>query len=156
SAEERRYEEAKSVILELKERHLDTARELLADSDAALREGYKLKDVEQGVEKYFSELDNFARSIAILDELTLRTKDAMPSVGERLSSRIIAAAFQARGINSELVDSRNFVITDDKFTGATPRPQPTESRTRATLLPVIEGGRVPVAQGFIGSTLEGV
>src|SRR5262245_27855584 len=156
TAEARRYEEAKDVFVELKERHLQTARELLANSDAKLRDGYKLKDVERQIEDYFAELDNFARSIATLGELTLRTKDAIASFGERLSSLIIASAFQVHGIESELVDSRDFIITDDKFTSAAPLQQPIESHTRAILLPIIEAGRVPVAQGFIGSTLEGV
>ena len=156
AAEARRYEDAKATIIELEERHLQTARDLLADSDAKLREGYKLKDVEQRIENYFAELNNFARSIATLGELTLRTKDAIASFGERLSSLIIASAFQVHGIESELVDSRDFIITDDKFTSAAPLQQPIESRARAILLPIIEAGRVPVAQGFIGSTLEGV
>src|SRR5690349_15244182 len=130
TAEARHYDKAKAIIAELKARHLKTAHELLAADDAKLREGYKLKDVEHQIDHYFAELDNFARSIATLGELTLRTKDALASFGERLSSLIIASAFQVHGIDSELVDSRRFVITDDKFTSAAPQQQPTEAYTR--------------------------
>src|SRR5262249_4004271 len=133
TAESRQYDEAKAIIGELKERHLKTAHELLATNDVKLREGYKLKDIEQKIDDYFAELDNFARSIATLGELTLRTKDALASFGERLSSLIIASAFQVHGIDSELVDSRHFVITDDKFTSAAPLQQSTQSKTRDTL-----------------------
>jgi aspartate kinase len=156
TAHERDYEEAKKIINELCERHLKTTGELLSASDSSAPEGYRLKDVEQNINKHFAELDNLARSVATLGELTLRSKDAIVSFGERLSSLIIAAAFQARGIDSELVDARNFIITDNNFTNAAPRLDATEARTRTSLLPIINAGRVPVAQGFIGSTLEGV
>jgi aspartate kinase len=155
-AHERDYEEAKKIINELCERHLKTARELLSGNDGQAREGYGLKDIERNLQKHFAELDNLARSVATLGELTPRSKDAIVSFGERLSSLLIAAAFQAHGIDSELVDSRNFVITDSNFTNATPRLDATEARARAALLPILNANRVPVAQGFIGSTLEGV
>jgi aspartate kinase len=151
---ERDYEEARRLVNELGDRHLQTARELLSGKDAG--PGRALADTEQSIHNYFAELDNLARSVATLGELTLRSKDAIVSFGERLSSLIIAAAFQTRGINSELVDSRDFVITDNNFTSAAPRMDATEARTHAALLPIIKAGRVPVAQGFIGSTLEGV
>jgi aspartate kinase len=155
-AHRRDYEEAKRIINELCERHLRTAGELLSGGGAAANPGYALADVEQMVHKYFAELDNLARSVATLGELTLRSKDAIVSLGERLSSLLVAAAFQARGINSELVDSRDFIVTDNNFTSAAPRMDATEARTHAALLPIIKANRVPVAQGFIGATLEGV
>lgn len=155
-AHQRDYEEAKKIIGELYERHLKTARELLSGKDEKSRQGYGLKEVEQNIQKYFAELDNLARSVATLGELTPRSKDAIVSFGERLSSLLVAAAFQAGGLDAELVDSRNFVITDNNFTNAAPRLDATEARTRASLLPILNARRVPVAQGFIGSTLEGV
>jgi aspartate kinase len=156
TAHQRDYEEAKKIISQLCERHLKTARELLLSADTNAPESDLLKDIEHSIHKYFAELDNLARSVATLGELTLRSKDAIVSFGERLSSLIIAAAFQSHGISSELVDSRNFIITDNHFTNAAPRMDATEARTRTLLLPIINAGRVPVAQGFIGSTLEGV
>ena len=69
---------------------------------------------------------------------------------------IVAAALRARGARAELVDSRRFIVTDDHFTMAAPNMRETETRARAALLPLIEQQIVPVAQGFIGSTAEGV
>jgi aspartate kinase len=146
----RRVEEASAGIRELLERHLATSRELLAESRESL------VAVERELQGQFAELDNLARSVATLGELTARSKDAIVSFGERLSSVMIAEAFRSRGIKAELVDSRKFIITDDHFTRATPDMPETNRRARADLEPIIESGRVPVAQGFIGSTLEGV
>jgi aspartate kinase len=153
AAKERRFEEAVSDLEELRTRHIATARELLGESPDAL---HILETVTHKIENRFCELENLIRSISTLGELTSRTQDAIVSFGERLSSIIIAAAFRHRGIDTELVDSRHFIITDDSFTRATPDQKEIARRTRDVILPIVQSGRVPIAQGFIGSTLEGV
>ncbi|HWC77360.1 MAG TPA: lysine-sensitive aspartokinase 3, partial [Blastocatellia bacterium] len=155
TAMERRYEEAAPVIDGLRRRHLATVRELLSDSDSSAS-GYSLEWAERSIEYQLDELSGLARSVATLGELTPRSQDAIVSFGERLSSLLVAAAFQSQGITVELVDSRHFVITDSNFTAAVPDMPATEARTREVLLPVIQSGCVPLAQGFIGSTAEGI
>jgi aspartate kinase len=148
---ERRFEDAASIIEELRQRHLNTARELLGE---AARQSFS--EITQAIEHDLKELEGLARSVATLGELTPRTQDAIVSFGERLSSPIVAGALNARGVAAQLVDSRAFIITDDRFTNATPDFPQIEARTRETLLPILEARVVPVAQGFIGSTTEGV
>jgi aspartate kinase len=150
AAKARRVDEAAAGINELRERHLTTARELLGQSQEALLR------IEREVQSQFAELENLARSVTTLGELTARSQDAIVSFGERLSSMIVAEAFRSRGIPAELADSRGFIITDDRFTRAAPDMQETTRRTRDALDPIIKSGRVPVAQGFIGSTADGV
>jgi aspartate kinase len=150
-ARERRVDAALVCINELRERHLTTARTLLAQSQE-----FPLDAVERDVKNQFSELDNLVRSVATLGELTARSQDAIVSFGERLSSAIVAEAFRSRGIPAELADSRSFIITDDCFSRATPDMGETTRRTREALAPMIKAGRVPVVQGFIGSTTDGV
>ncbi len=150
-AKERRVDAALECINELRERHLTTARTLLAQSQE-----FPLDAVERDVKNQFSELDNLVRSVATLGELTARSQDAIVSFGERLSSAIVAEAFRSRGIPAELADSRSFIITDDCFSRATPDMGETTRRTREALAPMIKAGRVPVVQGFIGSTTDGV
>jgi aspartate kinase len=94
-ATERRYEEAEGVIDELRQRHLETARELMAGAEAA--DGYSLEWAERSIDYQFNELKGLARSVATLGELTPRSQDAIVSFGERLSSVIVTAAFAARG-----------------------------------------------------------
>lgn len=150
-ARERRLDEASACINELRVRHLATARELLGQSPES-----SLDAVEREVQTQFAELDNLARSVATLGELTARSQDAIVSFGERLSTVIVTEAFRARGIPAELADSRDFIITDDRFTRAAPDMRETARRTRDALDPIIKSGGVPVAQGFIGSTADGV
>ncbi|HKQ04703.1 MAG TPA: lysine-sensitive aspartokinase 3 [Blastocatellia bacterium] len=153
-ATERRYEEAAAIIEALRERHLETARALMAG--CADTGSYSLEWAAHSIDYQFNELTGLARSVATLGELTPRSQDAVVSFGERLSSVIVTAAFAARGIRAELVDSRQFVLTDKQFTRAAPDMAETRLRTRAVLLPVVESKCVPVAQGFIGSTADGV
>ncbi|HSE37055.1 MAG TPA: lysine-sensitive aspartokinase 3 [Blastocatellia bacterium] len=149
-ARDGQVDEASARIRELFERHLATARELLAESRESLT------GVERELQSQFADLENLARSVSTLGELSARSQDAIASFGERLSSVIVAAAFRSRGIPAELTDSRAFIITDDRFSKAAPDMEETALRTRAVLEPMVRSGRVPVAQGFIGSTGDGV
>lgn len=155
-AKEHRIKEATSEIDELRTRHLVVAREIVKGSSGAPAAACSPESVEREIRSQFSEIENLAHSVATLGELTPRSQDAIVSFGERLSSVIVAAALSAREIPAKLVDSRRFVITDDRFTKAVPYIQETTRRTRVALLPLIEAGVVPVAQGFIGSTEDGV
>ena len=148
TARERKFDEASGLIGDLGERHIAAARDLLSNTEA--------DKVEAEIRDLLAELENLARSVATLGELTGRSQDAITSFGERLSSIIVAATLNARGVAAELVDSRAFIVTDDQFTCAVPDMPETESRTRSALAGIIERGAVPVAQGFIGSTREGV
>ena len=149
AARERRFDAASAIVNEIRDRHRETAQQLLEGTPF-------INAVEREFEAQFEELDNLARSVATLGELTPRTQDAIVSVGERLSSVIVAAALCAHGIEAELVDSRRFIVTDNRFTKAAPLMEAITERARAVLIPLIESGHVPVAQGFIGSTLDGI
>jgi len=132
----------------LRERHYNTAGELLG---TAL---FTQFHSDLGVE--FEALDELLRGIAAVGELTPRTTDHVAAFGEVLSSRIVKAAFSARGIESELVDSRQCVVTDNAHTRAAPLMQETRERLQAKVQPLVTDGRVPVMGGFIGATKAGV
>ena len=80
--------------------------------------------------------------------------DAIASVGERLSSLVVSFAFKAAGLPSQHVDSRSVVVTDDRFTHATPLLEETYARLKEKVRPIAETC-VVVMGGFIGSTKEG-
>lgn len=151
AAKEQQFDDASTSISELRERHLATARELLGHSPETA-----LDAVEREAQIQFADLENLVRSVASLGELTPRSQDAIASFGERLSSVIVAEAFRSRSIPAELADSRSFIITDDRFTRAAPDMHETTRRTRDALGPIIKAARVPVVQGFIGSTADGI
>jgi aspartate kinase len=66
TATERRYEEAASIVDELRERHIATARELLSRADRRATEGYSLDWSERSINYQFEELGGLVRSVATL------------------------------------------------------------------------------------------
>ncbi|HEX2251027.1 MAG TPA: lysine-sensitive aspartokinase 3 [Gemmatimonadales bacterium] len=87
---------------------------------------------------------------------TARELDAIASLGELWSSRLVAAALVESGLEARWVDIRPLMVTDDRFTRATPYVQIVNTRARDCLQPLCQAGLIPVTQGFIGSTATGV
>ncbi len=132
----------------LRERHYSAASELLGTGV------FSQFHAELGED--FDSLDELLRGICAVGELTPRTMDNVVSYGERISSKLVAQAFLARGIDASHVDSRTCIITDDHFTKAVPLSDDIEPRLKKTVKPLLDGDRVPVMGGFIGSTAAGV
>jgi aspartate kinase len=73
-----------------------------------------------------------------------------------LSSRIIAAALAAAGVDSAWVDSRRVIATDEAYMCAAPLVAPTREAVSREIMPFLEAGRVPVLGGYVGATVDGV
>jgi aspartate kinase len=132
----------------LRERHYDTAGELLGTALFTEFHG------DLGAD--FEDLDELLRGIGAVGEITPRTYDYVASFGEVLSSKIVAAAFAARGLPGAHVDSRHCLLTDSSYTRAVPQFEETNERLRKRVQPLIDSGKVPVMGGFIGSNRSGI
>jgi len=140
---------ALAISSRLRCRHRDTAAALVkspADSVALCNL----------IEQKFDSLDEILRGLAAILELTPRISDLITSYGERLSSRMIAAAFNERGINAVHVDARDVIITDSQFQKAVPQDALIEKRAAEHLRPLTNNGKVPVMGGFIASNEDGI
>ena len=82
-------------------------------------------------------------------------QDAVVSFGEILSSALMAAVLNQRGVEARHVDARRCVITNEEHTSAAPLMRETFAHTERELRPLLDNGIVPVLGGFIGSTLQG-
>jgi aspartate kinase len=82
-------------------------------------------------------------------------QDAVVSFGEILSSTLLAAVLNQRGINARQIDARRCIITDEEHTCAAPLMSESSTHTQNEVLPVLEDGVVPVLGGFIGATRQG-
>ena len=141
-------ETALKLARALRERHYNAAGELLGTGIFTQFHGE--------LESDFDNLDELLRGIAAVGELTPRTADHVAAFGEVLSSKLVTAAFSARGLDSTLVDSRECIVTDSTHTRAVPLMEETNERLQLKLKPVVENGRVPVMGGFIAATRSGV
>jgi aspartate kinase len=143
-----RTDEAVARLREVRERHLTTI--------AALTSAEQADAAQSFTNSQFDALESIARALAVLREVTPRTLDAIAACGELLSSRMIAAAFEQAGLPAAWVDARQVIVTDNDHTRATPQMRETTAAMRASVLPLLESGRVPVLGGFIGGTAEGL
>jgi aspartate kinase len=112
--------------------------------------------MEAAVRRGFDALDDLLRGIAAVGELTPRTSDKVVSYGERISSRMVAAAFAHHGLNGARVDARKCIVTDNHYGKAAPLEAAIEAKLTELVLPLVEAGKTPVLGGFIGSTAEGI
>ena len=94
--------------------------------------------------------------ISLLEEVSPRTSDALLSVGEMISSRLVAAALRAAGVAAVWVDPRDVLVTDAAHGAALPDEEETTRRVASHVIPHLEAGRVVVTGGFVGATREGV
>jgi len=113
-------------------------------------------EVERELEGLITIFGSLCRAIAILGEATPRALDAVASIGERLNVRLLSAACQANGINSQPVDSTDLIITNSNFQSAHPDFGATTFASRARLFPLFQADIVPIVTGFIGATPDGV
>jgi aspartate kinase len=131
-----------------RERHYTTASDLLGEKAFA--------PLAPVLEADFNGLEDLLRGVVAVGELTARTTDTISGFGERVSSKIAAAAFTQRGIDAAHVDSRQCVVTDANFGKAVPQFEETNARLIEIVKPLLDRGRVPVMGGFLGSTREGI
>lgn len=139
---------ALALSARLRNRHIDTACELLDETRFAA--------LQSAVHQEFDALDDLLRGIAAVGELTDRTSDLVVSFGERLSSRMVASAFDQRGLNGTHVDARTCIITDSNYGKAAPQETAIEAKLMEFVLPLVEAGKTPVMGGFIGSNADGI
>jgi aspartate kinase len=87
-------------------------------------------------------------------ELSPQSRDKVLSYGELIATAILTEAFGRRGVPAVLLDSRELMITDDRFGGASPLREIAFERIRSAVS-AAAGSGVPVLQGFIGATRVG-
>jgi len=146
-AEEGAGEPAAHELTALLDRHIAVATAVTTASRDA---------VVADVRREFDELIGLVHALAVLREVSPRSRDAVMAVGEVVSSRIVAAAFADRAIGSAWVDARTVLVTDAEHTAAAPDMDATCARVGERLAPIVRAGNVAVLGGFIGATAAGI
>ena len=142
-------DEAADLITAIRTRHDKLVDELIGSE---LPKNY----LKGKISVYAHELKNLSQAIAVLGEVTNRSRDAIASYGERLSSMIVAQALEENSIKSALVDAREFMITNERYTKASPILPVVEEKARKILHPRVTEGSIVVTQGFIGASENGI
>ncbi|HEV8241333.1 MAG TPA: aspartate kinase [Thermoanaerobaculia bacterium] len=115
-------------------------------------------DVEWVREAIAAEADRVAElleRIGAAGEVAPRHEDGVVSLGELLSSRIVAAALAARGLDVQWIDPRDLIATDDRFGSARPDRARIFRQAQALACPALLGGKVVVTGGYVGRAADG-
>jgi len=130
-------------------------RHRLALTEVINYEEARLQLMEE-VEALLSDFESLCRSIHVLGELTTRGSDAVASLGEKLTARILAAALRDRGERATAIEATEAIVTNGRHGSATPLMDETREMAQARLVPLLAQGVIPVVTGFIAATKDGV
>jgi aspartate kinase len=139
-------QKAADLIEAVREKHISTADEFLTGSN--------LIDALSKIKTHIEKLASLSKGLLLLRECTLRSSDTLVSFGEILSTTLLYFRAKERGISAELLDSRDFIVTDSEFSEASPIFEETDRKIQELVQPA--KGRLLIAQGFIGRNKNGV
>ncbi|MCJ8347634.1 aspartate kinase, partial [bacterium] len=134
-----------SIVSKLKERHYQIAADLNCS-----------RDIYYQIDTLCEELNTLALGISYLQDCSLKTKDRILSIGERLSSLLLAFVLQEMGHESINFDIRKVLITDSNHCSAKPNIEKIKDKVNQIIRPILEKGQIIVSQGFIGANSKGV
>jgi len=132
---------------QLENRHRAAARDLVAPEE--------LTRVEAGLDEIVAEFRRIVNGMLMLAYRPPRAVDEAIAVGERLSALLIGEHLRARGIAAEAVNAAGCIVTDAVFNNASPLMAATQEKASARLMPLLNGGIIPIVTGFNGATADG-
>src|SRR5687768_1272222 len=133
----------------LREKHFAAANALIKDEKVR-------EDTKQQINCLIQLLVDLCRAIAVLGEASPRAWDAVASLGERMSVRLLGAVAETAGVKVKVIESSEFIVTNSHFPIANPDFVTTTEKTRRLLNPLLDEGIIPITTGFIGAPPEGV
>ncbi|MCK5736908.1 MAG: aspartate kinase [Spirochaetaceae bacterium] len=145
-AESGKIDEADAELKLIIDRHSSCARDFL--------KGKLLKSAELDLDVLFNQFGSLLKGVGLLRDCSSRSRDALLSFGERLSTLLIHARALERGMDAELHDARELIRTDERFTTARPDMGETFRLCSEKMKP--GKGRLLITQGFIASGPGGV
>lgn len=149
AAAEGNTEGFKKIVAQIRERHEAIAFELVQQ-----KSDYLEAFLSQ-LGRQIDQISDILRGIALVGDVSLRAKDKIVAIGEKLSSVLFSYTMRLRTLPGVHVDSEEVVVTDENFCEAAPKMRETTLAAARVLLPEIERGHIPVMGGFIGRSSGG-
>ncbi len=146
-------ESFREKIAAIKAKHLAAIENLLSEN--------RRESIEKFVETTIDELKRICEGVFLLRELSARTLDRITSFGEILSTKILAAKFDAMQIENVWADSRELVKTDSNYGAAAVDFETTNQVIKSFFDEQIQNPKseiqnLIILQGFIGSDAENI
>ena len=103
-----------------------------------------------------TQVRSLLEGIAIVRELSPRTRDAVIAAGEDFAAALIVALLEDRELPVRFVDARHIIITDENHGNAARLPDETTHSVRQRVLPRLNRHEIVLTQGFVGATRDGI
>src|SRR5258706_1053855 len=136
-------EQALQLFEQVKQQHLTTAKYLLVTHYLACEEQLK---------NFFTEVE------WLLHDKPVRSYDyyydQVVCAGELLSTAIVSAYLDEKGIQNKWVDIRDIIRTDDNFRDANIDLEFTQKKINSSIVSLFQHSDIILTQGFIGATDE--
>lgn len=137
-----------SAANELRKRHVDVI-EAVMDNPA------RQAQIRQDVLYLLTEFTSLCQAIAVLGEATNRALDAVASIGERMSARIVAGALSNAGLPTQMIEATQLIQADNQYQSAHPNFERSKEKVEKVLAPVLNTGAIPVITGYIAAAEDG-
>jgi bifunctional aspartokinase / homoserine dehydrogenase 1 len=137
----------KTIIQNIEQKHLDAVRALVPIQ----QQSGSLSLVKQLI----NELETNCAGLFMLKELSMHMQDKIISYGEILSSKIISASFESKGIKLQWVNSSELIKTNSNYFNAVV-DKPLTYKNIASYFAAAENAfDLYIAPGFVASDLDG-
>ena len=100
----------KTIIQNIEQKHLDAVHALVPNKEQS--------STLSLVKQLINELESHSEALFMLKELSMRMQDKIISYGEVLSSKIISAIFESKGIKQQWVNSSELIKTNSNYFNA--------------------------------------
>ncbi|MBN2717094.1 MAG: aspartate kinase [Deltaproteobacteria bacterium] len=140
---------AMAIAEVIEQKHIELIKEVVTD---AAQQKIAFGKVEPEIDR----LKDMISAMERLGDVSMRSRDAVQALGERMSAPILAASLASRGINAVSVDPARVIATDSNFGAAKPDFTQTAAQCQSILVPLCGKGQVPVIGGFVGSNGKGI
>jgi len=134
------------ILDEIQEYHVSVAEEVIKNETI-------MNDIVESINKECSSLKTFMSAIAVVGEISSKSKDYIISVGEKLSANLFASILKSQGIDSEYINLERAVNYDDFSNVPNLSDKFFQILSEKFAEPVqtcLDQNKVPVVTGFFG------
>jgi bifunctional aspartokinase / homoserine dehydrogenase 1 len=132
----------------LREKHFSAAEALIKNKSL-------LEETKKEINVLIQIFVNLCNAIQILGEASPRALDAVASLGERMSLRLLTAVVNEAEIKAKGLEASEFIVTNSNFQNAHPDFITTKEKTQSLLNPILDEGNIVITTGFIGANVDG-
>ena len=134
-------ESYKEVLQSIEKRHIELCNKLLSVKER--------NNTLTRTKLLLNDLEDICRGVFLIRELSPRSLDHILSYGEVLSAAIISDYFSSTGLDTQLLDSKKFIKTDNRFGKATVDAKTTYSEIQKQFK---SASQISVCPGFVASS----